>query len=131
MNIADNLTFGCVDRAPYQLMHLLRELPSGFSSFTPVSKTDLTKLKEIRNHAQNANDTLIHGLGAIGHILMTAGLNAEGAVEPSHLARLGNLITHMAVEIEGLQELDWTIRDIETAMLSQSGKDGEKAATKV
>lgn len=128
MNCSETAKLGHVDRAAYQLMHLLRELPPGFSSHKPVSKSDLAKLKEIRRHALNANDTLLHGLGAIGHILMTAGLNVEGAVDASHLSRLGDLITHMAVEMEGLQELDWTIRDAEAATLSESGKSGGGAA---
>lgn len=129
MNCSENANLGRVDRAAYQLMHLLRELPAGFSSFTPVLKSDLPRLREIRNHAQNANNTLVLGMGAIGHILMNAGLNSEGAVDPNHLAGLGDLITHMAVEMEGLQELDWMIRDVEAATLSESGKDGGEAAT--
>lgn len=92
-------------------MHLLGEMLPGFSRDTPQSQTDLPTLEAIGHRAQNANNTLMHGFAAIGRVLMNAGLNADGRVDPSHLARLGDLITHVAVEAEGMQELDWTIRE--------------------
>ena len=33
------------------------------------------------------------------------------AKRPSHLSRLGDLITHLAVEAEAMQELGWMIRE--------------------
>lgn len=110
MNLAENLKLGPVDRAPYQLSHLLRQLPAGFSAYQPLSKADRPAAEAVESHANNANDTLMHGLAAIGHVLMNAALNDEGGVAPNHLARLGDLITHMAVEAEAMQELSWAVR---------------------
>ena len=108
MNRADTLNIGAVDRAAYRLPHLLRELPRNFSAHLPVSPADRATVAEVRHHAENANDTLMHGLAALGHVIMNAGLNVDGEIESRHLARLGDLITHLAVEAEAMQELMWS-----------------------
>ena len=108
MNHAETLNLGAVDRAPYRLSHLLREMPAGFSAHRPVAERDREHIEKVGQHAENANDTLMHGLQALGHVIMNAALNEEGGVEAHHLARLGDLITHLAVEAEAMQELIWS-----------------------
>lgn len=101
---------GPVDRAPYQIVHLLRQLPESFSAYNPIPEAARPVAELVAQHADNANDTIMHGLAALGQVIMTAALNEDGEVTPSHLARLGDLITHLAFEAEAMQELGWMIR---------------------
>ena len=102
----EKIALGPLDRAAYQSPHLFRRLPEHFSSHAPLAEVNRPVAEATAQHASNASDTLIHGLAAIGHVLMQAGLNVEGGVSGSHLARLGDLITHMAVEVEFLHDLE-------------------------
>ena len=108
---AEKIELGEVGRAPYQLAHLIRQLPEDFSLYAPFAEAHRPVATAVAHHASNANDTLLHGLAAIGHVLMVAGLNTDGQVDGSHLARLGDLITHLAVEMETMQVLTWAIRE--------------------
>ncbi|NHZ93620.1 hypothetical protein F2P45_32170 [Massilia sp. CCM 8733] len=122
MNLADNPGLGSVDRAPYQLAHLLRRLPADFSAYQPFPDADCATAELVARHARNANETLMHGLAALGHVMMLAGLNEEGQAASSHLARMGDLITHLAVEAETMQELDLSISN---ALKAQPRSAGE------
>ncbi|ATQ75064.1 hypothetical protein CR152_11435 [Massilia violaceinigra] len=106
---AEKIALGAVDRAPYEIPYLFRRLPEHFSSHSPLAEADRPVAEATAHHASNASDTLIHGLAAIGHVLMQAGLNAEGRVSGNHLARLGDLITHMAIEVEFLHDLEFRL----------------------
>lgn len=109
--LAELPVLGPVDRAPYQLTQLLRQLPENFSFHNPMPDALRPVAELVASHASNANDTIMHGLAALGQVIMTAALNEEGEVTPSHLARLGDLITHLAVEAEAMQELGWMISE--------------------
>ena len=122
MNETDQkIALGPVDRAAYQIPHLLSRLPEHFSAQAPLAEKHRPVAESAAHHASNANDTLIHGLAAIGHILMQAGLNVDGGVSGSHLARLGDLITHLAVEVEFLHELEFRL----SGALPPRGRRGE------
>ncbi|NHZ35355.1 hypothetical protein [Massilia rubra] len=122
MNLSENLNFGSADRAPYQLTHLLRQMPADFSAHRPLALMDRATAEAAAQHARNANDTLMHGLAALGHVMMLAGLNEDGQAASSHLARMGDLITHLAVEAEAMQELDLSISN---ALKAQPRSDGD------
>lgn len=109
--LAELPVLGPVDQAPYQITHWLRQLPESFSFHNPLPEAVRPVAEQVAQHASNANDTIMHGLAALGQVIMTAALTAEGEVTPSHLARLGDLITHLAVEAEAMQELGWMIRE--------------------
>lgn len=112
MSAFENIAMlGPVDRAPYQITHLLRRLPESFSVHQPFAQADRAVAEVVAQHASNANDTLMHGLAALGHVMMLAGLNKDFEVEGRHVARLGDLITHMAVEAEAMQELGCMLRE--------------------
>lgn len=111
---ASNPHFGHIDRAPYELGHLLQELPDYFSTFTPMTPEVLLKATAAAGHAHNANDTLMHGLEALGKMMFVAGANEQHELGVGTLSDLGCLIQHIAVEAQFLQEtascMDYAVR---------------------
>lgn len=105
-NANDNLHFNYIDRAPYKLGHLLQQLPADFSSVSAVEPDVLLIAEAARNHARNANSTIMHGLEAIGKIMFVAGANTDNEMERSTISDLGCLLQHLAVEAQFLQETE-------------------------
>lgn len=107
----DNPFFKSVDRAPYQLNHLLRQLPRDFSQFVPVGDEDRLIADAAHRHASNAADTIMSGLEALGHILSVAAVSKDHDVESRHLIGIGELVSHLAVQLQVLDEIEFTITD--------------------
>lgn len=105
-----NPHFNRVERAPYEFGQLLRQLPDYFSAFTPMKPDVLLKASAAADHAQNANDTLMHGLEALGRIMFVATVNEHHVLDMETLADLGCLIQHIAVEAQFLQETERCMR---------------------
>lgn len=108
----DNPHFDRISRAPYEIGHLLKKLPVGFSAYAPLTPDTRLIAEAAQTHASNANDTLMRGLEAIGDVVSVAGANQDGQLSELSLMRLGELITHLSVEAQFLQELDWSIGDV-------------------
>ena len=97
--IPTNDYFKNIERAPYELGHLLKALPHHLHGGLPtVELVDMASAAEI--HASNACDTVMTGLESIGKLLFLAGANEEWPLEPGHLRGIGTLIQHLAVEAE-------------------------------
>jgi len=107
-----NPHFEHVARAPYELGHLLKKMPADFSRVNSITADDRLIAEAAIDHARNANDTLMHGLEALGHLMFVAGTNDNSGIDSSDIASLGYLISHIAVESEFLQETKWSIREI-------------------
>lgn len=121
MNTAtDNPHFARLERAPYEIGRLLRKLPTDFSAYVPMTPDSRLIAEAAQQHANNANDALMRGLEALGNVLSIAGANQDGDAQSS-LMGLGELIAHLSVEAQFMQELDWSIRDALEA-------DNERAA---
>jgi hypothetical protein len=121
----NNPHFKNLNRAPYELGHLLKKLPANFdipeSALTPDDKLIAEAATQ---HAENANDTLMRGLDALGHLMFVAGQSDDWAVESRQLADLGCLISHMAIESQFLQEANWSIRDTLSMHAELAAKTG-------
>lgn len=111
MNTPSNPHFSHIERAPYELGHLLKKMPRGLSRFSPLTGDDRLIAEAAIQHADNANSTLLHGLEALGHVLATAASNEEGEVTAGTMMRLGALVAHLAVETQFVQELGATLRE--------------------
>lgn len=109
--VIENPHFTHIQRAPYEIGHLLKKLPEDFSAYRPMTQDTRLIAEAVRTHADNANNTLMHGLEALGDVLSVAGADRDGEVSQASLMCLGALITHLAVEAQLMQELDWSIRD--------------------
>ena len=100
-----------ISRAPYELGYLLKKMPVGFSRHEPLTPEGRLLADAAQHHADNASNTLLHGIEAIGQILMTAALNEEGKISSTHLVHLGGLIEHLAVEAQVMQEIYYDMRE--------------------
>ena len=108
--ITENPHFARIDRAPYEIGRLLQQMPSVFSSLAPIDPDDRLVGEAVAQHADNANQTLLHGLEAIGHVLQIAGSNKDWTVDADQISRLGGLIVHLAVEAQLMQEIEGDFR---------------------
>ncbi|ATQ78307.1 hypothetical protein CR152_30195 [Massilia violaceinigra] len=100
---AGNPHFHHIERAPYEFGHLIRQLAGDFHGHV-MSSDERQQAKAAINHAHNANYTLMNGIEAIGHLLFTAGNNADYPTEVGVLENIGMLIKHIGVEAQFLQE---------------------------
>jgi hypothetical protein len=108
--VTENPHFKNVDRAPYELGYLLKNLPEGFSQYEPLTPDTRLIAEAACHHADNANGTLMSGIATIGDLLVTAALNEEGEISSRYLASLGALITHLAAEAEFMQDIHDTMQ---------------------
>ena len=108
--ITENPHFARIDRAPFEIGRLLQQMPQVFSAFLPIDPDDRLLGEAVAQHADNANQTLLNGIEAIGHILQIAGANKDWTVDTDQVSRLGGLIVHLAVEAQFLQEIESNFR---------------------
>jgi len=106
---SSNPYFKNTDRAPYELGCLLQQLPEDFSTVMPISPDVLLKVKAAADHAQNANDTLMSGLEALGKTMFVAASHEQ--LDDLTVSDLGCLIQHIAVEAQFLQETQLHLND--------------------
>lgn len=111
MNITENPHFRNVERAPYELGHLLKQLSPAFSERGEATPGDRLIAEAAMRHAENASHTVICGLEALGQVIFVAGANEENRIDGQTLASLGYLIKHLAVEAQFLHETEWTIHE--------------------
>lgn len=132
----ENPHFAHIERAPYEIGRLLRKLPVDFSAHEPLTPEGRLIAQAVQSHASNATYTLMHGLEALGDVLSTAGRNQESELSRHSLTGIGELIMHLAVESQFLQELDWNIRDaldaddVGTATAEKSSIAGKNGGAK-
>lgn len=97
----DNPHFTNRQRAPYQLGHLLRDLPR-----TPDLTDSDTRLKleAAESHAENYSGVLLSGLESLGRVLFIAGENEQWDVEQYDVCRIGALISELSIQLQFLDE---------------------------
>lgn len=118
----ENPRFTHIERAPYELGHLLKALPPDLSSFSNLTAETAQIVDAAAAHAYNANYTLMCGLEAIGNLMFVAGANEEYSIEKGTLAELGRLISHVAVEAQFLQETEDDLTFIHREHLKRQGE---------
>jgi len=95
MSTVKNPHFRNVDRAPYELSSLLTDIRKA------KSVEDIKLMGEAaEQHASNCRDTLLRGLDAIGHIMIRAYGNEEDEIAPGYAMSIGELISHIACELQ-------------------------------
>lgn len=95
-----NSHFHNIERAPYELVVLVRHLPSNLSKLSSANNETRKIADAAAKHASNANDTVLFGLEAIGKLIFIAGANNDHELDRGDLANLGALITHLSVEAQ-------------------------------
>jgi len=86
------------DRAPYELGHLLQQLPADFGLAPAVELKHVQMASAAEAHAHVAGDTVLSGIEAIGHLMEAAGTSGEESMQAHTLFCLGGLLRHLAVE---------------------------------
>jgi hypothetical protein len=107
-----NPHFARIQRAPYEIGRLLKKLPVNFSAYEPLAPDDRLIAEAARQHAGNANNSLMRDLEALGEVVSMAGGYQDGEISQGSLMHLGELIVHLSVEAQFMQELDWSIGDV-------------------
>ncbi|HCY61532.1 MAG TPA: hypothetical protein DHV59_01550 [Oxalobacteraceae bacterium] len=109
VSASENPYFGRVDNGPYMLGHLFRETPPYGKRLT---SDDRLKAEAARSHAANGVTTLVHGIQAIGALMIRAGLSEDGDLDSVNVTAIGDLIQHLAVELRFLNEMEGTMDDV-------------------
>lgn len=86
------------DRAPYELGHLLQQLPSDFGLTPAAAPEHMQIASAIERHADAAGSTILCGIEAIGRLMEIAGTHEEEVISAHTLFCLGDLLRHLAVE---------------------------------
>jgi len=107
---ANNPHFQNIGRAPYELPYLVKSLGDVDRS-APLDAEQTHKAEAITSHAFNATEIVAGGLESIGHLMSMVG-NSEDEVDGRHVANLGDLIKHLAAEIEYLHEVETDMRTL-------------------
>ncbi|MET3130286.1 hypothetical protein AAKU55_000539 [Oxalobacteraceae bacterium GrIS 1.11] len=93
-----------IGRSPYELGNLLRLLPSDFSAHSAATPEHILIADAALYHAGNSNSTLMRGLEGLGHLMYVAGDNKDHEIDSTAIANLGELLQHLAVEAQFMQE---------------------------
>ncbi|MGB7192895.1 MAG: hypothetical protein WBD81_05500 [Collimonas pratensis] len=102
--MSPNPHFKFVERAPYELGHLLKKLPEHFFSLATATQDQALIAEAAVQHATHAISVLNKGFEALGHTMFLATSNQEYEMDPDTLTGMCALISHMAVEAQFLQE---------------------------
>jgi hypothetical protein len=107
-----NPHFDHIDRAPYELGYLLRNLPPDVNPHQKHSEETYLIADAAKKHASNSLDAIVHGLVALGSIMTTAGCNDEGRLDQSTVISLGQLVQHIGLEIQLFSEIEHSMNEI-------------------
>ncbi len=91
------------ERASFEFGRLVRSLPAHLHGAS-LNVEQLEEIKAADQHAANAKGILLDGLQSLGRVLWSAGTNEEWPAEVSDCARVGALVTEIALQIEFLSE---------------------------
>lgn len=102
---AGNPYLGNVDRAPYELGHLLRHLSPHLPAPAMMDSEERKIAEAVQQHAENTSTTLLRGMEALGKLMSAAGCDRSGDIDQRTVMGLGELVAHLAVEAQLMQEL--------------------------
>jgi len=99
-----NPHFNNSERPAYELPYLIANLGPVTGS-TKLSADQVQMIQAAQCHAINASDTILTGIESIGQLLYIAG-GSDDDTDSQHFRNLGQLIKHLAVEAQHLQQVD-------------------------
>lgn len=98
-----NSAFKHTERASYELGFLLRSLPKHLDS-VPLNAEQMEEIEAADRHAENCKATLLGGLQSLGRVLWSAGVNEAFPADVADCARVGMLVSEIALQIEFLSD---------------------------
>lgn len=96
-------TFQRPERAPYEFGRLLRGLPRHLDGAS-LDADQLEQIEAANKHAWNSTLTLLDGLQSLGRVMWAAGVNEGSPAHVSDCARIGMLVTEIALQLEYLND---------------------------
>lgn len=85
-------------RAPYELGHLLQQLPSDYGIAPSAEPEQAQMASAIAKHADVSGNTILSGIEAIGRLMEIAATHDDEEVSSHTIFCLGDLLQHLAVE---------------------------------
>ena len=87
------------------------QMPTDFTGCNPLTPENRKTIEAIREEAISDNETLMHGTEVLGNIMFCAGVNSKNSeLSKNSLASMGSLISHIAMQMQFLHELEQSIR---------------------
>ena len=96
-----NSAFVNRERAAFEFASLLRQLPEYLHGVS-LSNMQLEQIQAADKHAENTSVALFDGLQSLGRVLWSAGVNSEFPPEVGDYARVGTLVTEIALQLQFL-----------------------------
>lgn len=115
-----------IDRAPYEIGHLLQRLPSDFAHYKEQPEEVHQVAAALEMHAYNAKGTILSGIEAIGTALFAAGTNETTSLDGNAIANLGCLVRHLSVELQYLIEIEEECLGVKEKRRELEAKKGGK-----
>jgi len=78
---------------------MLRDLPAQLHG-APLNAELLEQVKAADRHATNSTTILLDGLQSLGRVMYSAGMNKEVPSDAGDCARVGTMITEIALQLE-------------------------------
>ncbi|WP_332848682.1 hypothetical protein [Massilia sp. S19_KUP03_FR1] len=94
-----------IERPAYELPNLLKDFNAQTARHDEMTEEQRDKADAIETHAINATQTILDGIEAIGAAMFSAGSNADWPLGGRTVGALGTLITHLAVELQYLSDV--------------------------
>ena len=91
------------ERAAYELGDLLRHIPAQLHG-TSLSAEKLEQVQAADTHAMNSTVILLDGLQSLGRVIYSACLSEDAAPDVADCARLGMLVTEIALQLEFMND---------------------------
>lgn len=124
-SFAKNPHFERASRAAYELPHLVKQLPAHWHTQDALSDHERLVADAAKSHACNAGEMIVRGLESIGDLLFSLGSNKATELNQRSVAGLGELLTHLAVELQYLRETEDLMADLIATPTAKS-KGGSK-----
>lgn len=91
------------ERAAYELGDLIRQIPAHLHGAS-LSAEKLEQVQAADTHAMNSAVILLDGLQSLGRVMYSACLSEAGAPDIADCARVGMLITEIALQLEFMND---------------------------
>jgi len=121
-----NPIFKHTERASYELGFLLRSLPRHLHGAT-LSPDQQQEIEAADTHAVNCRATLLDGLQSLGRVLWAAGVNEAFPADVGDCARIGMLVTEIALQIEFLNDFREDVAQHNVRNAQQGVRKGARA----
>lgn len=118
--------FQRTERAPYEFGYLLRDLPRHLHGAS-LNTEQLEQIDAADKHACNSSLTLLDGLQSLGRVLWSAGVNESFPPEVGDFARVGTLITEIALQLELMNDFRQEVAEHNVRIAQNGARTGGQA----